>query len=65
VLVDRSRPLSRAKVGSVGPLVVPINASNINAWLRPDRDGLASLSAILDDRERYYKHKLASHKLAS
>lgn len=41
--------------------IVPIKASNINAWLRRDPGDLAALYAILDDRERpYYEHKLAA-----
>jgi len=41
--------------------IVPIPAKSIDAWLCPDRGDLASLYAILDDRERpYYEHKLAA-----
>src|SRR5690606_15655239 len=40
--------------------VVPIRASNVDAWLDPGPD-LAALHAILDDRERpYYEHRLAA-----
>jgi len=34
--------------------IVPIPAKSIDAWLCPDRGDLASLYAILDDRERPY-----------
>ncbi len=41
--------------------IVPIPAKSIDAWLCPDSGDLASLYAILDDRERpYYEHKLAA-----
>lgn len=41
--------------------IVPIKASAIDSWLRPDRGDLAAQYAILDDRERpYYEHKLAA-----
>jgi putative SOS response-associated peptidase YedK len=41
--------------------IVPIKPSNIDAWLKPQRGDLASLYAILDDRERpYYEHRLAA-----
>lgn len=41
--------------------IVPIKASNIDAWMRPEHRYLARLYAILDDRERpYYEHRLAA-----
>lgn len=41
--------------------IVPIKAEHIDAWLNPERGDLASLQAILDDRERpYYEHQLAA-----
>lgn len=41
--------------------IIPIKAENIDAWLNPDPKNLASLYAILDDRERpYYEHRLAA-----
>lgn len=41
--------------------IIPIKAENIDAWLNPDSKNLASLYAILDDRERpYYEHRLAA-----
>lgn len=40
--------------------VIPIRPENIDAWLNPDPSDLASLYAILDDRERpYYEHQIA------
>jgi len=40
--------------------IVPIKASNLDAWLRPEGD-LAKCYAILDDRERpYYEHRMAA-----
>ena len=39
--------------------IVPIKPENIDAWLNPDSKDLASLYAILDDRERpYYEHQM-------
>lgn len=41
--------------------IVPIKAEHIDTWLNPERGDLASLQAILDDRERpYYEHQLAA-----
>ena len=41
--------------------IVPIKPVNIDAWLQPDHGDMASLYAILDDRERpYYEHRLAA-----
>lgn len=41
--------------------IVPIKAEHLDAWLMPDRRDLASLYAIMDDRERpHYEHKLAA-----
>ena len=41
--------------------IVPIKATHIDAWFRPDKSDLPSLYAILDDRERpYYEHRLAA-----
>lgn len=41
--------------------IVPIKEENLDAWLRPRRDDLHRLQAILDDRDRpYYGHRLAA-----
>jgi putative SOS response-associated peptidase YedK len=41
--------------------IIPIRAEHIDAWLNPTRGDLASLYAILDDRERpYYEHRIAA-----
>ena len=41
--------------------IIPIKAENLERWLKPDPKHLASLYAILDDRERpYYEHRLAA-----
>ena len=41
--------------------IIPIRPENIDAWLKPNPQDLASLYAILDDRERpYYEHQLAA-----
>ncbi|MFM0060022.1 SOS response-associated peptidase family protein [Paraburkholderia phytofirmans] len=41
--------------------IVPIKPENVEAWLNPDPSNLASLYAILDDRERpYYEHRMAA-----
>ncbi|MDO8768531.1 MAG: SOS response-associated peptidase family protein, partial [Burkholderiaceae bacterium] len=41
--------------------IIPIKPENIDAWLNPNPKKLASLYAILDDRERpYYEHRLAA-----
>lgn len=41
--------------------IIPIKESNLDAWLRPDREDLKAQYAILDDRHRpFYEHKLAA-----
>jgi len=41
--------------------VIPIKASNMEAWLNPDPRNPESALAILEDRERpYYEHRLAA-----
>ncbi|MFM0427554.1 SOS response-associated peptidase family protein [Paraburkholderia aspalathi] len=41
--------------------IVPIKPENVDAWLSPNPSDLASLYAILDDRERpYYEHRMAA-----
>ena len=41
--------------------IIPIRPENIGAWLKPNPQDLASLYAILDDRERpYYEHRMAA-----
>lgn len=41
--------------------IIPIRREHVDAWLQPDPRDLASLYAILDDRERpYYEHRLAA-----
>lgn len=41
--------------------IVPIKPENVDAWLNPDKNNLAALYAILDDREKpYYEHQLAA-----
>ncbi|RKT20328.1 putative SOS response-associated peptidase YedK [Paraburkholderia sp. RAU2J] len=41
--------------------IIPIKPENIDAWLSPNASDLASLYAILDDRDRpYYEHKMAA-----
>jgi putative SOS response-associated peptidase YedK len=41
--------------------IIPIKPAHIDAWLNPDRNDLAALYAILDDRDRpYYEHRLAA-----
>ena len=41
--------------------VIPIKASNMEAWLNPDPRNLDAALAILEDRERpYYEHRLAA-----
>ena len=41
--------------------IIPIRPENIDAWLKPNSQDLASLYAILDDRERpYYEHRMAA-----
>lgn len=41
--------------------IVPIKASAIDSWLRPNRGDLAAQYATLDDRERpYYEHRMAA-----
>lgn len=41
--------------------IVPIKPENLDTWLNPDAGNLASLYAILDDRDRpYYEHRLAA-----
>ncbi|HEU4459988.1 MAG TPA: SOS response-associated peptidase family protein [Methylibium sp.] len=41
--------------------IVPIKAEHIDAWLKLDPNDLATLYAILDDRERpYYEHRMAA-----
>ena len=41
--------------------IIPIRPENIDAWLKPNPQDLASLYAILDDRERpYYEHRMAA-----
>ena len=41
--------------------IIPIRPESVDAWLNPDRKDLASLYAILDDRQRpYYEHRLAA-----
>ncbi|OAJ62769.1 hypothetical protein A6V36_20575 [Paraburkholderia ginsengiterrae] len=41
--------------------IIPIKSENIDAWLNPDASDLATLYAILDDRDRpYYEHQLAA-----
>jgi putative SOS response-associated peptidase YedK len=41
--------------------VIPIKATNVDAWLNPDPGNLEAALAILADRERpYYEHRLAA-----
>lgn len=41
--------------------IVPLKRENVDAWLNPDPTNLATLYAILDDRERpYYEHRMAA-----
>jgi putative SOS response-associated peptidase YedK len=41
--------------------IIPIQEKNIDAWLNPDRNRLADMYAILDDRARpYYEHRMAA-----
>ena len=41
--------------------IVPIKPENVDAWLQPDRNDLATQMAILRDRDRpYYEHRLAA-----
>jgi putative SOS response-associated peptidase YedK len=41
--------------------IIPIKEEHVEAWLNPNPDDLASLYAILDDKERpYYEHRLAA-----
>jgi len=41
--------------------IIPIKPEHVDAWLNPDPANLATLQAILDDRERpYYEHRLAA-----
>ncbi|KAA1005392.1 SOS response-associated peptidase [Paraburkholderia panacisoli] len=41
--------------------IIPIKPENLDAWLNPDALDLATLHAILDDRDRpYYEHQLAA-----
>ncbi|MGA9341438.1 MAG: SOS response-associated peptidase family protein [Rhodanobacteraceae bacterium] len=41
--------------------IIPIKPQNIDAWLNPQADDLATQSAILDDRERpFYEHRMAA-----
>lgn len=41
--------------------VIPIKPEHIDAWLNPNPKDLATLHAILDDRERpFYEHRLAA-----
>ncbi|MFM0627770.1 SOS response-associated peptidase family protein [Paraburkholderia xenovorans] len=41
--------------------IVPIKPEDIDAWLNPDASDLATMYAILDDRDRpYYEHRLAA-----
>ena len=41
--------------------IVPIKPEHLDAWLDPDAKDLATLYAILDDRDRpYYEHRLAA-----
>lgn len=41
--------------------IIPIDESNVDAWLNPDPKNLALQEAILDERQRpYYEHRLAA-----
>lgn len=41
--------------------VIPIDPSNLDAWLKPDKSDLKAQYAILDERDRpYYEHRLAA-----
>jgi putative SOS response-associated peptidase YedK len=41
--------------------IIPIKEEHVGAWLNPDPNDLASLYAILEDKERpYYEHRLAA-----
>jgi putative SOS response-associated peptidase YedK len=41
--------------------IIPIKPENVDAWLNLNASHLASLYAILDDRDRpYYEYRLAS-----
>jgi hypothetical protein len=41
--------------------IIPVKPQNLEAWLTPRPDDLATQYAILDDRERpYYEHRLAA-----
>jgi putative SOS response-associated peptidase YedK len=41
--------------------IIPIKEDHVAAWLNPNPNDLASLYAILDDKERpYYEHRLAA-----
>jgi len=41
--------------------IIPIKPENVDAWLSPQASDLATLHAILDDRQRpYFEHRLAA-----
>ena len=41
--------------------IIPIKPENVEAWLNPEASNLATMQAILDDRERpYYEYRLAA-----
>ena len=41
--------------------IIPIKPENVDAWLNPQASDLASMYAILDDRQRpYYEHRMAA-----
>jgi len=41
--------------------VIPIKPENVEAWLNPASSNVATMQAILDDRERpYYEHRMAA-----
>jgi putative SOS response-associated peptidase YedK len=41
--------------------IIPIKPENVEAWLNPASGNLATMQAILDDRERpYYEHRMAA-----
>jgi putative SOS response-associated peptidase YedK len=51
------------EVAAVGhdKCVIPIKEEQVDAWLNPSSNDLASLYAILGDKERpYYEHRLAA-----
>jgi putative SOS response-associated peptidase YedK len=54
-------PPTEVAAASHDRCIIPIKPENVDTWLNPNSQNLATQYAILDDRERpYHEHRMAA-----